>query len=173
MLSRMSRFVILSFYLQNADLYSEQEVLTPVADERLSIQPGSAFFSWRQHRDSAGGQSSNRSQSPSPRATEQPNQFTNPFADNNAIYAFPPPPSARGRRPMTTRRKSEVTSLSGGVLPSEKSGSLSLTGTSIVDHGPPIDTGDWDDVTARREEEDQLFYTRPDTAASGASSTAR
>ena len=143
------------------------------------MQPGSAPWSCRQDRDSFGQPSrhTDHSMSPRPRVTERPlsqlTEFVNPFADNpnsannTVLSAFPPPPTLtnRGRRPNTTRRKSEATSLSGGILPSEKSGSLSLTGTSIVDSGPPIDTGDWDDAVARRREEDMLFYTQ----SSGAS----
>jgi hypothetical protein len=144
--------------------------LTPVSDERLSTQPGSASFTWRETHDSFGqqsGRSAHNSLSPVQRSVARPlSQLTesvDPFSDNNASPSLPLPPLSRGRRNVPSRRESDVPSL----LPSEKSTSISLTGTSIVDLGPPIDTGDCDDAASRRQEEDQLFYTRPENAASG------
>jgi hypothetical protein len=138
-----------------------------VADERLSMQPDSASFMWCEDRDSFGQRSARIAHipmSPVRRSAELP--FGQAFADNNAYSSVPPPPTSRGRRPVPPRRRSEATSLQDGFLPSEKSASISLTGTSIVDLGLPIDTGDWDDAVLRRREEYQLFYMRPESVAS-------
>lgn len=146
-----------------------EEVLTPVADERLSIQPGSAFFTWRHPQEERTNSSGSGSGDETP---GQSTQFVNPFADD-VVSSLPPPPPIRNRKPPTPRRKSEANSLAGAIQPSEESGSYSMTGTSIVDPGPPIDAGDWDDALARRREEDSLFYTRPDTGTSSVSNLAR
>jgi hypothetical protein len=142
--------------------------LTPISDERLSTQLGSAPLTPRETLDSSGRQ---QYESTTPvslsavrrsRRLSQVAESDNPFSDNRANPSFPSPPLSQGRRLVPSRRESDVPSL----LPSERSTSISLTGTSIVDLGPPIDTGDWDDAI-RRQEEDQLFYRRPGTAASG------
>jgi hypothetical protein len=139
--------------------------LTPVSDERLSMQPGSVQLAWREtigrqqpERNAHSSLSAVRRSRPLSQRTES----DNPFSDGRTDASFSSPRLSQGRRLISSQRQSDVPSL----LPSERSTSVSLTGTSIVDLGPPIDTGNWDDAI-RRQEEDQLFYKRPGTAASG------
>lgn len=172
-----------------------EEVLTPVADERLSIQPGQPL-AWRSLHDSLGSltprrmdvslsptsprfrrsveiQTTATANVPSPLSSETtPPRFENPFTDDaslaNAAAMIPPAPRAPAgysrRPPGAYRRKSEATSLHNGILPSEKSGSISITGTSIARPGS-IDTSEWDDPAVRKREEENLFYRAPSSAS--------
>lgn len=148
------------------NLSDVEEVLTPVADERLSMQPP-----WRSHDSVSPGSRNLRLPSPIRRSIEPPSPnaaefstFRNPFADE-AESMISTTPATRTRR-QAPRKKSEATSLSGGVLPSEKSGSISITGTSIVDPPQSIDTAEWDDVSVMRKESEQLFYARSNAGSS-------
>jgi hypothetical protein len=122
-----------------------EEVLTPVADERLSIHTGSP----KARRPS----NASNKQSPAEAIA-----FQNPFVDDQTFPMPPAPTAYKIRKAPMLRKISDATSSMGGVAPSEESATLSLTNTSIVEPGYPIDSGDWDDRLARQREEDQLFY---------------
>lgn len=160
-----------------------EEVLTPVADERLSMQPGSLPAGWRELRNSGNSGSSTNPNRLSDEAANTPTTaygdkgYSNPFSDTGSAQTTSSATSVKRKRtPMSSQgRKSESVSMSlrGGVPASEKSGSISITGTSIV--GPPstIDHSEWDDATIRKQEEDRLFYAgalRPSLSPPGESS---
>lgn len=148
-----------------------EEVLTPVADERLSMQP--PWRSTESHSSSSSKQpripslnsTQNLSEPPSPNAAEY-SSFRNPFADSSVPAPMSIPFITRMRLPGPPRKISEPTSLSGSVYPSEKSGSISLAGTSIVDHSVPIDA-DWDRDSIRIKESEQIFYRAGGSSGSG------
>jgi len=139
----------------------------PVSDKRLSMRPHSAHSTLSQARNSFERHLTKKAHTavlPRPHSADRPpNQLAetiSPFP-NKSTYSSPPLSSlSRSRRPGHPRTKSEANSLQGGFLPSERSASISLAESSVVDPGPPIDARDWDDAATRKQEGDQLFYRR-------------